>query len=175
MTEIEEMERLREEKLLRDDERDRVLIREIEVMIEGGLRDRSELRDFSTYSPDRANIEETEKPINLLSDVDKLLDKLGLLSPRVPLSMSKKAIRRRKYYIRKREKEGKPYIPASTRALGKEAARNLGHKKWEVRLPPSLEEQTIHLPDRTIDKLRGSTVGFAMRTRIGLYLKGLRR
>ncbi len=165
---IEEMERDREEKNKRQDQRDRDLIRETKEMMEGGLRDRSEL-DFGTFSEDRLNVEEPARPSGLINDVDKLLEKLDLVSSRVPLSMSKKAKKRRRYYIRRREREGKPYIPASVRALGKETAKSLGHEKWEVRLPPSLEEQTVYPPDRTVERLQGFIISQGIKDKLHFF------
>ena len=43
---------------------------------------------------------------------------------------SKAAIRSNRYYMRKRRKLGKPYIPQTIRILGKEAAKKMGYDEW---------------------------------------------
>ncbi len=60
--------------------------------------------------------------------------------------ISGNARRSKRYYIRKRIQEGKPYIPRYIRSQGKKVALSLGYKKWEVRVIP--EES---LPEKEVD------------------------
>ncbi len=105
--------------------------------------------------------------------INKILEEQGLLPKNYKKEtdgISGNARRSKRYYIRKRIQDGKPYIPLHIRAQGKEAAKRLGYKKWEVRIPSpdSLPEEEVK-----IDKL---TAFFRMmdKRKMGTFLKGVK-
>lgn len=63
--------------------------------------------------------------------------------------------RSKRYYIRKRIEQGKPYIPQKVRILGKKIAREMGYKIWEVRNKERDEEEEEQAKElETENKLR---------------------
>lgn len=86
--------------------------------------------------------------------------------------LSKGAKRSKRYYIKKRFNQGKPYIPARIRALGRVKARSLGYKNWEDRVVV-LKEDEIAEYEKMIQKL-SVILGLVVKTRLGAYLRELK-
>lgn len=57
-----------------------------------------------------------------------------------PSKNTRRSKRSKRYYVRKRIEEGKPYIPARIRAMGKKRAKELGYDVWEKRSVEREEE-----------------------------------
>ncbi|KKM91516.1 hypothetical protein LCGC14_1227820, partial [marine sediment metagenome] len=73
-------------------------------------------------------------------NLDQIFREQGLLKQIENRELSGKAKRSKRYYIRQRIGQGKPYIPAKVRALGKKRAKELGYRDWERRASTSNEE-----------------------------------
>ena len=116
----------------------------------------------------------TPAPIQLpnRNTVEQVLASQGLLSSQKTNKISSKAKRSKRYYIRKRMQEGKPYIPQRIRALGKQKAKELGYNDWERREFKS-EEVVIAQAEETLTKL-GAVTRLIIRTRLGAYFERLK-
>lgn len=108
-------------------------------------------------------------PSILNKNLDKILKEQGVAPVKQPGEPSNKAIRSKRYYIRKRFSQGKPYIPARIRALGKEKARELGYRTWEDRVIRR-EEEEVAKHDRLIMKL-SIILGLVAKTRLRHYFR----
>lgn len=116
-------------------------------------------------------------PLVNRDSLDKILEEQGLLTKTrgngSNNQLSSKSKRSKRYYIRKRLNEGKPYIPARIRALGKKRARELGFIDWERRLAQGREEE-ISKHEEMMNKL-SVVMRLIIRTRLSFYLERIKK
>lgn len=121
----------------------------------------------------QAKVAPIQPPSILNKNLDKILREQGVAPSEQSKKPSNKAIRSKRYYIRKRFSQGKPYIPARVRALGKEKARELGYRTWEDRVIKR-EEEEVARHDRLIMKL-SIILGLVAKTRLQHYFRERRK
>ncbi|KKN40831.1 hypothetical protein LCGC14_0729730 [marine sediment metagenome] len=105
--------------------------------------------------------------------LDQIFREQGLLKQIENEELSGKAKRSKRYYIRQRIEQGKPYIPAKVRALGKKRAKELGYRDWERRASVKGEEEETAETIESVNKL-SVIVRLIAKTRLGTYLERAR-
>lgn len=105
-----------------------------------------------------SSIDEAQERLRLIREEKQLLEAANLAVPLVPIfkeikPRSPAAVRAQKYYERKRARQGKPYIPAAIRALGREEAERLGFKRWNCDVQPPAVQPPVGKPSSWMDSL----------------------
>ncbi len=98
-------------------------------------------------------------------------DDRGVMYNPPSINISKKARDSRRYYIRRRKREGKPYIPLNIRMLGKFEAKALGYTDWERRDPIKEEKNRIDSIRMKYENSLRVFMSLVVKTRIRFYLE----
>lgn len=99
-----------------------------------------------------SSVDEAQERLRLIREEKELFEAASLDVPLVPVFKETKerspaAKRAQRYYERKRARQGKPYIPAAIRALGREEAERLGYSRWNCDVsPPAVQPPADERP-----------------------------